>query len=396
VLFNIKGARAYHHGETTDPATLGVTAPDDATLVVELESPTSYFLHLLTYNASYAVPRHIIESHGAAWTEPEHLVTNGPFRLEPQEQDDLLVLSRNPDYHGRVSGNVEQVHLRFLPDGDTRLRAYEEGDLDLLFLWGLGGKRERVRQQHPEAYLSAPLLATTYLAFNVDRPPFDDPRVRRAFAHAIDKELFADLEMQGYVFPAAGGLIPPGMPGHAAALGLPHNPDRARALLAEAGFPDGAGFPPVTVLTEQSNEPPGKYLETQWQRNLGVPITWAGVEWETFVERLEDRPPHIFLDMWMADYPDPDNFLRVCDAVRWACWKDANFERLVIQAREATDQGRRMEMYHEAERILINSAAVVPFIYGRSHLLVKPWIRNYPVSAIKWWYWKDVILEPHP
>jgi ABC-type oligopeptide transport system substrate-binding subunit len=394
VLFNVKGARAYHGSETADPAVLGITVADDTTLVVELESPTSYFLHLLTYNASYAVPRHTVANHGAAWTEPDHLVTNGPFHLESQEQNDLWILSRNPDYHGRAAGNVNQVQLHILPDGDTRLQAYEAGDVDVLFLWGLGENRERVRQRHPAAYLSAPLLATTYVAFDVTRPPFDDPRVRQAFAHAIDKELFADLEMQGYVFPAAGGLVPPGMPGHEPTRGLPYDPDRAQVLLAEAGFPRGEGFPPVTFLTEQSNEPPGKYLETQWQRTLGVPVTWAGVEWEAFVERLENRPPHIFLDMWMADYPDPDSFLRVCDAVRWSRWKNASFEGLVTLAREATDQGRRMEMYGQAERILIDGAAVVPFVYGRSHLLVKPCIASYPVSAIKWWYWKDVVIEP--
>jgi ABC-type oligopeptide transport system substrate-binding subunit len=393
-LLDIRGAQAYHRGATSDPATLGIAAPEDGTLVVELERPTSYFLHLLTYNASYAVPRHAVEDLGPAWTEQGHLVTSGPFCLEPQGQRDLLALTRNPAYRGRAAGNVSQVHVRILPDANSRLQAYEEGELDMLGLWGLGPQRDWTRQRHAEAYLSAPLLATTYVAFRVDQSPFDDLRVRRAFAQAVDKDLFADLDMQGYVFPAGGGLIPPGMPGHEPAIGPGCDPERARELLAEAGYPGGRGFPSVIFIAEESNEPPARYLANQWQQVLGVPVTWTGVAWEEFIDQLDERHPHILLDTWYADYPDPDNFLRACDAVRRTRWRHPEYEMLVERAREATDQGRRMEMYHSAESALVDGAAVVPFTYGRTHLLVAPVLKDYPISATKWWYWKDVVVEP--
>jgi ABC-type oligopeptide transport system substrate-binding subunit len=395
LLAVVRGARAFHQGETTDPDTIGVTAEDDQTLVVELESPTSYFLHMLAYNVSFAAPRHALAAHGEAWTEVDQIVTNGPFLLEGRESETRITLSRNPAYHGRFTGNVERVEVRSLPEGADRRAAYEAGDLDTLFLYGLGGQRDHVRLSHADDYVSVPWLATAYVAFDTSRPPFDDPRVRRAFAHAIDRELFADLEMEGYVFPADGGFVPPGMPGHSPDIGLAYDLGQARQLLADAGYAGGEGLPPLTFLTDESNEPPGRYLETQWRRNLGVEVTWAATDWESLTQRLEDQPPHIFLDLWVADYPDPDTFLRVCDAVRWSRWRDANFEGLVIQAREATDQQERMEMVHQAERILVESAAVVPFTYGRSHLLVKPWIRRFPTSAIKSWFWKDVVIEPH-
>jgi ABC-type oligopeptide transport system substrate-binding subunit len=395
LLAVVRGARAFHQGETTDPDTIGVTAEDDQTLVVELESPTSYFLHMLAYNVSFAAPRHALAAHGEAWTEVDQIVTNGPFLLEGRESETRITLSRNPAYHGRFTGNVERVEVRSLPEGADRRAAYEAGDLDTLFLYGMGGQRDHVRLSHADDYVSVPWLATAYVAFDTSRPPFDDPRVRRAFAHAIDRELFADLEMEGYVFPADGGFVPPGMPGHSPDIGLAYDLGQARQLLADAGYAGGEGLPPLTFLTDESNEPPGRYLETQWRRNLGVEVTWAATDWESLTQRLEDQPPHIFLDLWVADYPDPDTFLRVCDAVRWSRWRDANFEGLVIQAREATDQQERMEMVHQAERILVESAAVVPFTYGRSHLLVKPWIRRFPTSAIKSWFWKDVVIEPH-
>lgn len=393
-LLDIRGARAFQQGELHDATALGVAAPDAGTLVVDLESPTSYFLHLLTHSASYAIPRHSLAVHGAAWAEPEHLVTNGPFRLQSVEEE-RIILTRNPEYHGTRVGNVTEVQLHSLPDGDARLRAYEDGELETLSLWGLGAQREAVRQQHPEAYLSAPLLATTYVACNTSHSPFADPRVRQALAHAIDREGFADLEMQGYVFPAAGGLLPPGLPGHEAKLGLPYDLERAQVLLSEAGFPSGEGFPPATLLTEQGNEPPGQYLAEQWQRHLGLPITWTGVEWEDFAAQAAEGNADLLLDMWMADYPDPDSFLRVCDAVRCTHWEDARFTNLLGLARQSLDQEQRLTLYRRAERILIESAAVIPFTYGRTHVLIKPWVRNYPISAIQWWYWKDVLLAPH-
>jgi ABC-type oligopeptide transport system substrate-binding subunit len=119
------------------------------------------------------------------------------------------------------------------------------------------------------------------------------------------------------------------------------------------------------------------------------------VEWESFFEQVKDSAPPIFLDMWMADYPDPDSFLRVCGAVRWSHWRDPDFQQLVDLARAVTHQEQRMARYRRAERILIENAAVIPLVYGRSNLLVQPWLASYPISAIRWWYWKDVVVQAH-
>jgi ABC-type oligopeptide transport system substrate-binding subunit/DNA-binding SARP family transcriptional activator len=398
LLYDVRGAQAFHQGARSSADAVAVRALDELTLRVELEQPAGYFLHLLAYNASFPVPRHVVEVRGESWTAVENLVTNGPFKLDAWDRDGKMLMSRYPDYHGRFTGNVERVELRAFPDEATRLGAYETGELDMLSFRNLSEKKEdrdRVRQRHAGEYISAPWSTTAYIGFDVSQCPFDDPRVRRAFVLAIDRERWTNVIMGGYAFPATGGLVPPGMPGHSAGIGLPYDPDLARHLLVKAGYAGGDGFPPVELVAETVNETSSEYLATQWRENLGVEVTTRLVEWAEFLERLEARPPHVFLGAWYADYPDPDNFLRVCDAVRWTHWQSDAYRELVEGARRVVDHQERMEMYHQADRVLVEEAVIMPFAYWRSHLLVKPWVKGFPVSPIKWWFWKDVVIAPH-
>jgi len=396
LLYDIKGARAFHQGHVSDPDEVGVRALDDVTLVVELEGPTSYFPHLLALPATYPMPRHVVEAHGEAWTDVENIVTNGPFRLTAWQRGESMVLVRNPEYHGRFTGNVQRVELSLLLDPSAHLEMYLTDGLDIFHLCDLPAPEvDRARHRHAGEYVSVPTLGTFYVGFDVSRPPFDDPRVRRAFVLATDRETLADVAMRGYVFPATGGFVPPGMPGHSARIDLPYAPDRARQLLAEAGYWGGRGFPVIDALTARYRVTESEYLQAQWRENLGVEIVWEAMEWATFLDRLDEEPPHMFGMAWMADYPDPDNFLRVSSARRLTRWRNEAYAGLVEEARRATDQGERMKLYGQADRILVEEVPIVPFAYSRCHQLVKQWVRKYPVSAIRTWFWKDVIIEPH-
>jgi oligopeptide transport system substrate-binding protein len=235
------------------------------------------------------------------------------------------------------------------------------------------------------------------MGFDTSRPPFDDPRVRQAFALAIDRESLANVAFRGYVSPATGGFVPPSIPGHSAGIGLPYDPKRARHLLAEAGYPGGHGFPDVDSPTRRAALPHPEYLQTQWRENLSIEITWEVMEWAIYLERLEESP-HIFLMGWLADYHDPDNFLRVGLWRERVRWRNEGYDRLVEEARRVTDQGARMQLYRQADRILVEEAAIIPLYYGRQHLLVKPWVSKFlPTSAAGRPRWKDVVIEPvHP
>ncbi len=392
LLCDIKGAEAFHRGEAKW-SEVGVLAADDTTLVVDLERPTGYFVQLLATVAAYPVPRHAVAALGAEWTDPGNIVTNGPFRLHAWERGQSMLFEQRPDYHGPLGGNVKRVEVALLADPSRRLELYEADGLDIASV--SAAEMQRARQWHAGEYIMLPSPVTVYLGFDVRWPPFDDRSTRRALVMAVDRERLAHSVRQGDSFPASGGFVPPGLPGHSPSIGLPHDPERARALLAEAGYPGGRGFPLVQLPASHALAEDAAFLQEQWRQNLGIEITVLRRDQATYAQNRERERPQMFLSGWHADYPDPDNFLRVGFPKGSSGWHDEVYEKLVEDARQVADQKARMRLYGEADRILVEEAPIVPLVYGRWHLLVKPWVRKFPTSPIKLWFWKDVVLDPH-
>jgi ABC-type oligopeptide transport system substrate-binding subunit len=397
VLYDVKGAAAYHQGRVSNPDSVGVRALDELTLVVELDRPTGYFLQLLGRSCE-PVPRHLIEAHGEAWTQVGNIASNGPYLVESWQRGESMVLVRNPAYHGHCEGNVKRVELSLRRDkmigGQAGgLDSYDADHLDVLRLQP-PADIDGARREHPGEYVSGPLLVTYFLVTDLTRAPFHDTGVRRAFVLATDRETLAAVTMRSLHSPATGGFVPPGMPGHSQGIALPYDPERARRLLAEAGYPGGRRFPPVEALI-----PPGRlfvaqWLEAQWRENLGVQTSWQVMEWEEYVERVFAEPPHLYWMGWEADYPDPGYFFGM--GIRHhSTWQNDDYEGLVEKARRIADQEERMSLYRRADRILMDEAPILPLTYERYHWLVKPWVRSFPVSPSKSWFWKDVIIDPH-
>ncbi|MDH4208284.1 MAG: ABC transporter substrate-binding protein, partial [Anaerolineae bacterium] len=397
-LYDIRGARAFHRGEVSDAGVVGVRAQDPLTLVVELEGPTSYLPHLMTHWLTYPVPRQAVERYGEAWTEAEHIVTNGPFRLESWQRGESMLLVRNEGYHRGASGNVRQVDLTLNMDPAVEVRLYEADELDIGYLWELSPlEMDNARQRHAGEYMSGPSLATWLVRFNVSRPPFDDARVRRAFVLATDRDTLAGVDMRGHFFPATGGVVPPGMPAHSAGIGLPHDVEVARQLLAEAGYPEGRHFLEVVFLSPPSpavQQAIGQ-LRIQWEEKLGVGVSVDVRDWKTYFDELHKGQADLFFDSFMARYPDPDHALRQVSSEQRTGWKNEAFAELLDRARRAMDQETRVTLYRQADRIMIEEAPVIAIGYGRQHLLVKPWVSQIPTSAIKYLFWKDVVIDPH-
>jgi ABC-type oligopeptide transport system substrate-binding subunit/serine/threonine protein kinase len=391
LLFDVKGARAFHQGETSDTGSVGVSAVDRLTLSVELEGPTGYFLNLLDHNSTYPVPQHIVELHGAEWTEVENIVTNGAYRLVEWIPGHSMEFSRNLDFHVRSRGNVQRVVLSSAEgQWPAMLEEYESGGLDRIRLDFLPPiLRDRARQRNAEEYLVVPSLATEYLTFDVSRPPFNDHRVRLAFGMTVDQETLANVVHQGYELPAMGGYLPPGSPGHSADIGLPFDPEQARQLLAEAGYQEGADFPVIVAAAWERVQPSIEYLAGQWRETLGIEIAWDILEWVEYLNKERQESYQMAYAGWLADYPDPDSFLRTSGLRRWTHWRCDEFNRLVEQARRITDQQERMRLYRRADRMLLEQAIVIPLTYGQSHRLVKPWV-EFQGRA-----WKDAIIYPH-
>jgi oligopeptide transport system substrate-binding protein len=400
LLYDIKKARAFHQGEMPDPDMVGVHALDGLTLMVELEEPISYFVHLMTSpTLTMPVPRHVVEAHGAAWTELNSIVTNGPFRLVTWERGETMVFERNRDYHGRFTGNLERVEYSLISGQTARLlQMYEGNDLDVLDMDHFSpAEWNRARQRHAGEYVSGPRLGISFIGFDVTRPPFDDPRVRRAFCLATDREALAHVTLRGYVFPATGGFVPPGLAGHSPEIGLPYDPVGARRLLAEADYAGGRGFPAVDCLGRDNpvDDLVREYLRAQWRENLQVEIAWKKMAFRKFVDSVRRETPHIWTMRWEATYPDPDDLLRFDQSFLPGGWQNEVYDRLVEGARRVADQRERIRMYQQADEILVEEAPVLPLYYGRLHMLMKPWVKEYPMSAVDQWFWKDVIIEPH-
>jgi ABC-type oligopeptide transport system substrate-binding subunit len=398
LLYDLKGARAFHEGQVSDPNSVGVRVLGDGALQVELEQPTSYLLYLLTCSATYPVPRHVLERHDGVWgafANWANLVTNGPFTLKSWPPDDPLVLERSPHYHGEFKGNIQLVEVFDAESWPAEVEMYEADLLDTTPIrdWD-PQEADRLRQRHAHEYLTQPSLKTLYLAFDVRRPPFDNLLVRQALAFSIDREALAEATTGGYRAPATGGFVPPGMPGHMPGIAPLCDVEHGRRLLAEAGYPGGAGFPEVELLAPGLLQAQAEYLRVEWRMKLGIEVQQNSPDDTEWLERLRRFDTQLVALGWMPDYPDPDSYLRVAVQTQ-TVWRHEPYLALVEQARRVMDQEKRMILYAQAERILVEQMPILPLMYGREHRLVKPWVKQPPGWADGRVFWKDIVIEPH-
>jgi ABC-type oligopeptide transport system substrate-binding subunit len=382
LLYAIKGAREFRQGLETNPETVAVHAKDEFTLEVELVQPNSFFLQSLKSPSFLPMPKHIVERYGPAWTEPGNLVTNGPFGVEEWRPGMSMRLRRNSHYYGEFPGNLEMVDIKLVQDVRSRemLAMYVRDELDFI---DLGLQILGDRHNFPGEYLQRQNGEFFYLQVNFMRSPMDDRRVRRALGLAIDKQALVDQAYQGLISPASGGFVPPGFPGHSPGIGLPYDPDRARRLLAQAGFANGSDFPGITLAVMGHHLPTGEYLQRQWADilNIGVEIKTVS-EFGAFYSLSNESD--------LSWYPvhttggDPESFLGE------GLIDHAGFHHVLAEARRCQDQQQRLQIYQQADRLLIDEAVALPLAYGMEHSLVKPWVRNWD-----FWNLHQVILEPH-
>jgi ABC-type oligopeptide transport system substrate-binding subunit len=306
-----------------------------------------------------------------------------------------LRLVRNPRYHGRWHGNLADVVLSLDLSTADMLRLYDADELDVVRLSGdfTMAELHSVQRRYAGEFLSWPRLVTWQLGFNTSRPPFDDARVRHALALTCDRERLAQGPLKGLFSPATGGFIPPGIPGHAAGIGLPFDPARAARLLAEAGYPAGQGFPEVTLVTDSWAGDIIEFMAADWLQRLGITMRTVSLPWAEFLRRLAAEEQDMYYTAWRADYADADSFLR--GGLRWhkTQWRDPRYDALVDAALAASSSRERLAHYMAADRYLVEAAAILPVVYGRMHLLMKPRVRRYPFSGIRPWFWTDVVIS---
>jgi len=385
-LGDIVGATAMYNG--TSDSVSGLRVIDDKTLEVKIDSPKSYFLSKLTYPVAFVIDKeNVIENE---WQNRPN--GTGPFRLVEWRDDEILILSRF-DGHYLDPTTMEQVI--YLMGAGIPLNMYEKGESDLV---GIGGSTlERVLD--PNNPLAAelritPNMCTSYLGFNTREPPFDDFRVRQAFNYALDRQKLVSGLYKGNAL-LADGILPPGIPGFTGDVGgYGFNPERAQALLVEAGYEKPEDFPTVTFTTAGYGDVGALETATitMWQEELGVSIQPLLVDPYSYLDELyAGNTGNIFTSGWCADYPDPENFLDLLfhsdSAQNLTGYSAPDLDALLEEARVEGAVARRLALYHQIERELVRDAPAVFLVHSISAELVKPDIRDYsltPIGVAQW------------
>lgn len=365
-LFYIRGAEEFNTGTITDFGRVGVRAVDDRTLRVELRAPTPFFLYLTSFYTLFPVKRECIEKYGDLWTRPGTIVCNGPFLLDEWMTSRRIRLKRNPLYWDRDNVRLGVVDALPTENEATAFNMYMTGGAD--WVDGAGIPLHLVDLLKTKPYFhKATILVTYFYRFNVTRPPFTDTRVRKALDLAADKQRIVDKILRAGQVPATT-LVPPSMPGYAPPQGLAYDPAGARRLLAEAGFPGGRGFPRVSILfnTSEAHKQIAVEMQAIWKENLGIQVDLENQEWGTYLNTESRLDYDISRAGWVADYPDPNTFLDMFvtgGGNNRTGWGSARYDELIRLAARERAPARRMELFREAEKILVVEEMPIMPIY---------------------------------
>lgn len=360
----------------------GIRVIDDMTLEIAIDAPKAYFLSKLTHPVAYVVDKENVGAGGDWWREPNG---TGPFKLQEWSSGSQIILERNNDYY-RGAAKLESVIFRL--QGDAMM-TYENGGIDIVAV----GAANIDRVLDPDNVLNDELVSSSelslyYVGFNVNAAPFDDPKVRQALCCAVDKEKIVDVLAKNTVS-VAYGIIPEGMPGYSEDLsGLEFNVSKAQQLLAESSY--RYGLPPIVLSVQGSCAGVSSAdiaIAHMWRENLGLDVSLEAIDFTTLITEAKDGELQAFRVGWIADYPDPENFLDLlfhCGSVEnYTGYCNSSMDALIEQARVDTDTDSRMKLYSTAEQAVVIDAPCLPLWFGRNYYLVKPYVNGFkPASTI--------------
>jgi len=366
-LFYLEGAQDFAEGRTPDFSKVGVSAPDDRTLVVKLTNPTPFFLDLCALVTLQPVRVDIIDRVGDDWVKPSHLIGNGAYTLADWRINDRVRLKKNPLYWNAARVALDTVDVLPISKANVAFNFYEVGQADLMMDKGLAPVALLDELKKREDFHAAPFLGIYFLRFNCERGPFKDERVRRAFSLAVDKSLLTTKITRAGELPA-NSFVPPGIAGYNPPDGLPYDPAAARKLMEEAGFPGGKGFSQVTYLYSEGelNQAIAIELQAMWRRELGVNVSLARQEWKVYLNSLSTLDFDIARSSWVGDYPDPNTFLDMFvtgGGNNRTGWSSPAYDRLIADAAATPDPAARLGVLRDAEQFLLTGGVPVCPLY---------------------------------
>ena len=367
---------------------VGIRVVDPHTLVTELENPTPFWLQLLGFYPLFPVHRGCLEEYGAPdWTRPENIVTNGPYRIGFRRPRDRVRLVKNENYWNRDNVRLETVDALAVEKTTTSLNMYILGDVDWIQEPPPNLLRELMESNPPrDDFNPAPQFGTYYYKLNVDRGALGDNRVRRALSLALDREDIIRTAVRGPQQPALS-LVPPGVPGYIQGTCAPRNPQLARQLIAEAGYPNGNGFPSIEILynTHEAHRAVAELVRKQWQQTLGITVKLRNEAWPAYQDRLRMTRYDVGRQAWIGDYIDPNTFLDLYvsdNENNQTNWSNEEYDRLIADAERETDAQARLDILHDAEVLLMAEGPIIPIYFYYSRNMVRPHVRGFYNNAL--------------
>lgn len=399
----VVGAREYYDRKLTDFSQVGFKALDEHTLQVTLKNPAPYLMGIIASHYAWTpVPVKVIAKYGpidrkrTGWTRLGRLVCSGPFQLKEWAPNQKIVVSRNPNYWDAANVKLDEIHFYAVEDNATEERMFRTGQLHKTNTMP-SAKIDVYRRDMPDALRIEPYLGVYFYRCNVDRPPLNDKRVRKALALAIDRESIVQKVSRGGQRPAYA-VSYPGTAGYSPQAKLTGTIEDAKRLLAEAGFPDGKGFPKIELLynTSESHRAIAEAIQQMWKRTLNIDITLFNQEWKVFLDSQHTTNFTLQRSGWVADYVDPHAFLEI-----WVSgngnndtnWKNPAYDALFQQALAAKTTEERYAIYQKMDAILVDECPIIPIYHNTSVYALSPRVKGFYPTLLDNHPYKHIWIE---
>jgi len=395
LLHVLRNAEAFHSGTLSDFSEVGVSVPDDRTLRLTLESPTSYFLTLLTHWAWFPVHLPTIEQYGnpnergSDWTRAGRFVGNGPFSFEEPTNGQRMTVTKNPFYWDTDAVRLNAIAFYTIDSVDAEERAFRSGQIHITDALPITKAKTYLETESPALNI-APYLGTYFYRFNTTDPILSDVRIRKALTMAIDRsEIVKEVLFRSQQ--TAHAFTPPSTAGYTSTTKVKTNPNEARKLLAEAGYPEGKGFPPIKILfnSSENHKLIAEVVQAMWHRELGIEAQLINQELKVYLDSRRQLDYQVCRSSWIGDYVDPSSFLNIWTSLsgnNQTGWQNTAYDKLLRLAASEEDPGKRFDFFNLAEKILIEEAPIVPIYHYNSIKLIDP--------RVKGWY--PNLLDQHP
>ncbi len=384
MLYPVKGAEDYNKkGGSADG--VGVKAVDDKTLEVKLARPTAYFLSVCAHQSAFPVDKKVVEADKEWASNPEKIIGNGPFKMDSWEHNSKLTVVKNDQYWDKDNVKITKIEMPLIDNMSTAVSMFDNGDLDMVLAPPVTDV-ERLKKDGK--LVEEKNVGTYYYELNTKMAPFDNPKVRKAFSLALDRDALVKNVLHGTKVPAyawiPNGFTDPTTKKDFREEGgdlFKENVEEAKKLLAEAGYPDGQGLPPITLLynTSEDHKAIAEAVQEMWKKNLGVNVEIQNQEWKVYLQTRKSGQAQIARAGWSGDYLDPMTFadyLLSDGTNNYGKYGNPKYDELVKVAQNSGDQAVRMKAMHDAEKIAIDDMGVLPIYFYVDAVALNPKLKG--------------------